>query len=154
MKVKARQGGKTKSKKFDSCFYSEGIRVTHLYTCNLTDNNQLLSALLSNIFSCEALIDRSVLFPCLIFWSSSCPDPPGHLSQFPANLHQAGIPALLSHPSLLPSQLRASTNIQYLRNADALPRRHAPSKNRHIGETPECVSSRCLHRVGPVKSAR
>lgn len=36
----------------------------------------------------------------------------------PSVFHQAGIPALLSHQSVLPSQLWASTNSQHFRNAD------------------------------------
>lgn len=38
---------------------------------------------------------------------------------FPTSPHQAGIPALLSHSSVLPSPHRASTNPQYFRNANA-----------------------------------
>lgn len=106
----------------------------------LTNNNQLLS-LIKYLFPAQCLVFGgscsfvSYLLSCS--WEVVVRNHRLHIlielkSEFPASLHQAGIPALLSHQSVLPSQLRASTNTQYLKNADALPRRHAGSKNRNV----------------------
>ena len=79
-------------------------------------------------------------FPEKSYPTQGTPLPPDCLQPvFPAAPHQAGIPALLSHSSVLPSQLRASTDFQYFRNADALPCRHAGTKNRRL-QARQCVS--------------